>query len=136
RSVVRHRERAESARPLSMDHALRNPLQIEMRHLLDQVEILHENRAPRTRSERVLIVADGYAGSRRQRFLRIFRRHELSSWDIAADSAVAAPKAATKDTNCLYRRVDGDGADQRLVRALLPAEAVVDCYHRVVLRHG
>jgi hypothetical protein len=99
RDVVRHGERAESTRPLGMDHTLGNPLPIEVRHLLDQVKVLHQNRTARTRSERILIVADGYAGSRGQRFLWILRRHALSFLDITADSTVATLGPRRRDGN-------------------------------------
>ena len=80
RDVVRDGEGAVSARPLGVHHALGNALAVEVLQLLDEVEILQQDRPARAGGDRVLVVGDGDAGSGGKRgqddvpFRKVLRR--------------------------------------------------------------
>src|SRR5258708_22492291 len=61
-NIARDRKRAKGAGALRMHHPLGDALAVEMGHLLDQPEILHEQWTARTGGEGILIVGDGCAG--------------------------------------------------------------------------
>jgi len=76
RHVVRDHELAVGAAGHRVHDALRNALPIEVRELLDQVMVLEQYRAARTRRLRVLIVDDGRArggGQDIRNFAEFFR---------------------------------------------------------------
>ncbi len=62
RDVVGDGERAVGARALGVHHALGDALAVQVRQLLDQLEVLQQQRAARAGGQRVLVVGDGRAG--------------------------------------------------------------------------
>jgi hypothetical protein len=76
REVARHGELAERARALGVDHSLRDALAVEVRQLLDQVEVFEQQRAARASGQRVLVVGDGHSVGGGQ----VRLRHGLRSW--------------------------------------------------------
>jgi hypothetical protein len=60
--LVRDLEVPERAAALGVRLALRDPLPVEVRHLLDQVVIVQEDRAIRAYGERVLVAFDRDTG--------------------------------------------------------------------------
>ena len=60
--VVRHLEVAERAAALGVRLALRDPLAVEVGHLLDQVVVLEQDRAVGTDGQRMLVALDRRAG--------------------------------------------------------------------------
>ena len=63
RDVVGDGQRAVGARALGVHDALGDALAVQVRKLLDQVEILQQHRAARAGGERILIVGDGNAAA-------------------------------------------------------------------------
>lgn len=53
---MRHGEDAVSSRSFGVNHSFRHPLTVEVRHLLDQLEILHQEWATRTSRQRILVI--------------------------------------------------------------------------------
>jgi hypothetical protein len=53
-----------------VDHALRNALAVELRHLFDQLKILQQHGPARSRSHGILVVAYWPSSLRRQSFGR------------------------------------------------------------------
>ena len=49
-------QRAEGARALGMHHALGDALAVQVRQLLDQLVVLHQQRAARAGGQRILVV--------------------------------------------------------------------------------
>ena len=66
RDVVRDGEDAERAPALGMDGALGNALAVLMRQLLEELIILHQDRAAGPGGERILVVCQRVAGCRRE----------------------------------------------------------------------
>ena len=62
--VVRHLEPAECAAALGVRLPLRDPLAVELGHLLDQVAVLEQDRATGADGQRVLVALDRDAGVR------------------------------------------------------------------------
>ena len=62
RDVTGDLERAEGACTLGVHHTLRDPLTVELRHLLDEVVIVQQDRSLRTRSEGVLVAGNRDTG--------------------------------------------------------------------------
>ena len=65
--VVGHHERAEGAAALGVRLALGDAFPVEVRHLLDQVEVLEQDRSVRTDGQGVLLARNRDAGVRRRR---------------------------------------------------------------------
>jgi hypothetical protein len=57
-------EKSVSAGPFGMDYSFRDALPVEVRHLFDQQQVLHQDRPARTRGEGILVIADRSAGGR------------------------------------------------------------------------
>ena len=54
--IVRHGEDAMSSRSFGVNHSFRHALTVEVRHLLDQMEILHQEWATWTSRQRILVI--------------------------------------------------------------------------------
>jgi hypothetical protein len=65
---VGHLEPPESTRTLGVRLTLRHPLTVELRHLLDQIVIVQQDRSIRTNRQRMLIALHRDTGIRRRRF--------------------------------------------------------------------
>ena len=64
--VVRDGERAIGGGALGVDDALGDALAVEVRELLEEVPVLHQQRAARAGGEGILVVGDGGAGAGRE----------------------------------------------------------------------
>src|SRR5439155_26228085 len=63
RDIATDRQRALRTPTLGMHRTFRNALAVLVRELLDQLIVLHQQRAARTRGERILVVGDRIAGA-------------------------------------------------------------------------
>ena len=73
--ICGHFEMAEGATALGMRLALRDPLAVEVRHLLDQIVILQQDGAVGTDGQGMLVAVDRYPGVRGGRFGLCIRHH-------------------------------------------------------------
>ena len=69
RDVFRHRENAVGAGTLGVYDSLRDALAVEVRHLFEKLEVLHQHRAAGTGGHGILVIADRASGSGSDRFL-------------------------------------------------------------------
>ena len=79
RDVVGDGQRPIGTRALGVHGALRNPFAVLMRKLFQQMEVLDQHRAERSRGQRILVVGDWRAAIRRKRRRfchKVFPEHE------------------------------------------------------------
>ena len=73
--IARNLKGAEGAAALGVRLALGNPLPIEVRHLLDQVEVLEQDGSIGTDGKRMFLAGDGYACIRGRGWTKFWRVH-------------------------------------------------------------
>ncbi len=90
RDVVGDREGAEGAGALGVHAPLRDDLAVEVGELLEEPDVLEQQRAARTGGQGVLVVRDRCAGDRGQRLLVVLRHYLLLEGCFVGRSAGGA----------------------------------------------